>query len=388
MSTGFTILDNVTMLSGTFYIVVDDPTSMPPIDSIGSSRQNSNDPPRDIDWQIIPASNAQSKLGTYGGRIHGVTFLSYDGVPTTDAHTLLSLVRLYSSLNVSSPHSLSPPHRILFPRIPTFTDPRPQPDNETILRHRSSIGVTPQTLKAAYPSLAGPQFAEDFADFAGLVVPVLLDRVVIADRGAARRGGLPARVAPFTALRASEDWFESARGTLAEYFLGGLYEGQAAPAAGTYTVTYLSRQDGAEGDRLRASDHAALVEALRGLARTGVKVNIVDEKASWAERMRAIVQSTFVLSVFGEHLGDAMFMRRTPQSTLMEFFPPNEFNQDWETVVRSMGIQYFAWQGNQKYTGENLPPVAQSSAFDDVALDAEAVVRTITEEINRVAAER
>jgi hypothetical protein len=31
----------------------------------------------------------------------------------------------------------------------------------------------------------------------------------------------------------------------------------------------------------------------------------------------------------------------------MEFFPPNEFNQDWETVVRTMGIRYVAWQGNQ-----------------------------------------
>jgi len=157
--------------------------------------------------------------------------------------------------------------------------------------------MDPQTLKAAYPSLAGPQFAEDFNDFAGLVVPVLLDRVVIADRGAARRSEHPARLAPFTALRASEDWFESARRTLAEYFLGGEDEGVAAPAAGTHTVTYLSRQDGVEGDRLRASNHAALVEALRGLAGTGVKVNIVDENTSWAERMRAIVQSTVSLQM-------------------------------------------------------------------------------------------
>ena len=31
----------------------------------------------------------------------------------------------------------------------------------------------------------------------------------------------------------------------------------------------------------------------------------------------------------------------------MEIFPPNEFNRDWETVVRTMGIHYVAWQGNQ-----------------------------------------
>jgi hypothetical protein len=31
----------------------------------------------------------------------------------------------------------------------------------------------------------------------------------------------------------------------------------------------------------------------------------------------------------------------------MELFPPSEFNRDWETVVRTMGIRYVAWQGNQ-----------------------------------------
>ena len=40
-------------------------------------------------------------------------------------------------------------------------------------------------------------------------------------------------------------------------------------------------------------------------------------------------------------------MKRGPQSTLMEFFPPNVFNRDWETVVQSMGIRYIAWQDDQ-----------------------------------------
>ena len=40
-------------------------------------------------------------------------------------------------------------------------------------------------------------------------------------------------------------------------------------------------------------------------------------------------------------------MKRGPQSTLMECFPPNRFNRDWETVVHSMGIRYVAWQGSQ-----------------------------------------
>lgn len=71
---GFTILDNVTMLRGTFHIVTDDPTSMPSIETIGSSRANPNDPPRDIDWQILPAQAAPDKLGSFGGRY---AFLPY-----------------------------------------------------------------------------------------------------------------------------------------------------------------------------------------------------------------------------------------------------------------------------------------------------------------------
>ncbi|KAI9507577.1 hypothetical protein F5148DRAFT_1203591 [Russula earlei] len=389
---GFTILDNVTMLSGTFYIVVDDPRSMPPIQSIASSRANPNHPPRDIDWQILPVSSAPGKFGSFGGRIHGVTFISYDGPSMTDVHTFPSLVRLYSTLNVSSPQSLSPPNRIFFPGIFTFTDPRPDPDpdGDSLRRQRASIGVAPQTLKAAYPSLATAQFAEDFGDFASIGVPVLLDRVVLADRGAARRDGLPrgmsAWMRPFASLRVSKDWFEPVRRTLAEYFLCAEDESPAMPDAGTHTVTYLSRQDGVEGERLRAADHAALVEALQNLARTGVHVHVLDENVSWEVRMRAIVQSTIVLSVFGDHLADAMFMKRTPRSTVMEFFPPSEFNREWEVVMRSMGIRYVAWQGNRKYTIENLPMFSQSSSHEDFALDSHAVVRTITDTLNEVAA--
>jgi len=175
---GFTILDNVIMLDGTFYVIVDDPTSMPAIETIASPRVNEIDPPSHIDWQVFPARTALSEFGSYGGRIHGVTFVSCDGPSTTDSHTLLSLMRLYSTLNMSSPQSLSPPHRIIFPTISTFADLHPETADENIPRRRANIGVAPETLKAAYPSLVGAQFAEDFVDFVNISMPVLLDRVV------------------------------------------------------------------------------------------------------------------------------------------------------------------------------------------------------------------
>ncbi|KAH9073425.1 hypothetical protein EDB83DRAFT_2357191, partial [Lactarius deliciosus] len=82
-------------------------------------------------------------------------------------------------------------------------------------------------------------------------------------------------------------------------------------AAGRRTVTYLARQDGLEGKRLRAVDHAALLDDGR----------CVDEKASWTEHMRAVAQSSIVLSVFRDLVANAVFMKRGPQSALMEFFP-------------------------------------------------------------------
>ncbi|KAH9073608.1 hypothetical protein EDB83DRAFT_2358793, partial [Lactarius deliciosus] len=47
----------------------------------------------------------------------------------------------------------------------------------------------------------------------------------------------------------------------------------------------------------------------------------VDEKASWTERMRAVAQSSIVLSIFRDLVANAVFMKRGPQSALMEFFP-------------------------------------------------------------------
>lgn len=181
-------------------------------------------------------------------------------------------------------------------------DPRSETDDENIPRRRANIGVAPETLKAAYPSLVGAQFEEDFNDYVGIGMPVLLDRVVVSDRGAAQHAGLPQGVPawspPFTALRASEDWFEPVRRLSAQYFFGE-DEGAIADSPGTQTITYLSRQGGANGERLLASDHTKLLDRLQNLAKTGVRVNVLDENASWTERMRAIAQSTVSLECLG-----------------------------------------------------------------------------------------
>lgn len=191
----------------------------------------------------------------------------------------------------------------MFPALPIFSGPTPASDDESIPRIRSNIGVAPETLKAAYPTLVGAQFEHDFEDFIGIGMPVLLDRVVVSDRGAAQQSGLSPGMSawspPFTSLRASENWFGPVRRALAQVVLGedesAAPDGTATPTTVTHTVTYISRQDSADSERLLAEDHEALMEELENLARTGVNVFVIDEYSSWMERMRALAQSTVSL---------------------------------------------------------------------------------------------
>ena len=297
------MLDHVFMFNGTMIIVTDDPSSMPDTDAIGSSLTDRNQPPQEVDWQVLSHRDAASRLGPYGGRyafssdleclsssrvcrIHGVTYMSYDASSTSDAYTLLSLHRLYSTV---PSHNSTPPHRLFFPTISTFSDPAPDPDDDAVIRKRSNTGIHPYTLKAAYPTLSGALFSEDFADFSGLDIPMLLDRVVIADRAAAARYGSTADLwsGPFT-LSAPRDWFDGVQRNLARYFGEGEGKGD-----GKKEVTYLVRQGYAgSGARLRAEDHKALLEQLKNLQKSGYKVNVIDESSTWAQRMKAVVRST------------------------------------------------------------------------------------------------
>jgi len=181
----------------------------------------------------------------------------------------------------------------MLPAIPTFSDkPTDSDDDPTFIRSRSSLGVHPFLFKAAYPTLAGQLHLEDVDDFVTFSAPILIDRLVVADRGAAARyygargAELEPWMPPFIELNASSSWFEPVRQNLAKYF----GEGERAVEK-RVEVTYLARQSG-PGSRLVEDDHKALVEGLNKLEREGFKVNIVNDDADWTTRMRAVVAST------------------------------------------------------------------------------------------------
>lgn len=50
-----------------------------------------------------------------------------------------------------------------------------------------------------------------------------------------------------------------------------------------------------------------------------------------------------MLGVYSTDLLDGIFMKPSPQTTLMEFFPADTFARDEELVAHSRGVRYIAW---------------------------------------------
>ncbi|KAI0642757.1 hypothetical protein C8Q79DRAFT_917243 [Trametes meyenii] len=381
---GYSILDNVIAVNGTFFVVANDWTKVPKIGDIASSSLDATKPPRVQDWHILTTQDAAEMFGPYAAKIHGTSWLALGKAEAQDPYTLLSLFRTHASLtstassasytsstglhiiapstSPSDPSASAPaPLRLIFPHIPTFSSPNvpPGPGQDPKAhpppRDRAYIGVHPLLSKAILPSL-GVWYTEDWQDLADMHVPFLLERVVVADRGAAERGrshwvtessrtddlkkrvagqeGEPVWAASFIGLPANPSWWAPARAALLRYLhigdgssdgasasaskgssLWGLTKKQHTPKP---VVSYVSMQhepDGA-GARLAGADHERLVSGLRKLEQEGVlgEVHILIGNGSvpahqWEDRMSAIARSTIVLGPYGSHLADSVFMR-------------------------------------------------------------------------------
>ena len=299
-------------------------------------------------------------------RIHGTSWLTLDKAEAQDPYNLFSLFRTHASLASTSaasqhnllhrPHGLSTsspdaaavpaPLRMIFARVPTFSSPHiPPGEGEDEKAHpppreRAQTGLHPLLPKTVLPAL-GMWFEEDWADLADMHVPFVLERVVLADRGAAERGreqwaaaatsasagaaaGAPAWAAPFAGLHAPVGWWAPVRAALLRYL--GLPPDSAARSGaeahgfwgkkdvGKAVVTFVSMRDAptGAGARLAPGDEDRLVEGLRRLEREGVLggVHVVSgngsvtdpglgwearrraEAAVWTERMEAFARST------------------------------------------------------------------------------------------------
>ncbi|PCH35351.1 hypothetical protein WOLCODRAFT_139864 [Wolfiporia cocos MD-104 SS10] len=358
---GYTILDNVIVVNGTFFLVTDEPASLPELGLIASSAEDRTQPPREQDWQVLSTQEAAAKIDTFGGRITGTTWLALDPSSSQDPYTLFSLFRTHSTLaappldaqDQTSPAKMPAPMRLIFPNVPTFSSPHIPPDGDDIKKHpppriRSYNGIHPLLPKVALPTV-GIWYTEDWQDLIDSQAPWIFERVVIADRAAADRGrelwarrwtssrpssqelrkraegdewdvsgaedgeDVPAWAAPLVGLPAPTTWWAPVRASLLSY----LQVDERETKKGKPVVTYVSMQQepAGAGPRLLDVDDGALVAGLRGLERDGVlgAVHVVKGNGSvsgpeWADRMRAFAESSIVLGPYGHHLADSVFM--------------------------------------------------------------------------------
>ncbi|KAF7977347.1 hypothetical protein HWV62_4143 [Athelia sp. TMB] len=381
---GYTIIDNVITVNGTFFLVTDDPGSFPPLGSISSSAEDIEQPPRPEDWQIITTSEAK-KVGTFGASIPGVSWIGTDDDYSN--HTLFTFWRMYASLDPSVDSqgrtTLALPRRLIWPSITYFTEPWPDPPIEGFPRIRAKTGVDDQTAKAAFPFLM-QWYAEDWADFTKMRIPYVLERVLVADRSAAVRASnaLPAFSGPFEDLAPmSSYWWEPIRRIMAN-FVRAVDEHKGKPLPPV--VTYMVAQNKG-GVILRDQDHRTFEASLKKMGKQyGYEVNVIPSNAKWFERMSVLARTTVLVGTHGLHLADSYYMRRSPHTTLIEIFPDGEYVKDNALACHSIGTRYIAWSSNGKLPSDTLPTEELSENDGHtrtVSVDTTKIVQAIRDEI-------
>ncbi|THV02769.1 hypothetical protein K435DRAFT_652613 [Dendrothele bispora CBS 962.96] len=347
---GHTVLEHVVLFNGSVYIVTDTPEVFPNVNSIVYPRSKADK------WSIVSTQTAKDVLGGHGGIIHGVSWMSADSSPHNS--TLFELWSLHSQQKFREPIWPNYPQRLFLPVTSVFSDPDPDRNlvKEYWLRRvRSDTGFHPYTLKAVFPSLA-LLYKDDWDDYRNMEVPFVIERLVVVDNEVSSQTS-----DKFPLENLTPSWWEPIQRNMAKF----LDSDEPTPKNKRWgwkqrkTVTYIHRQDARMADskrgRLSDNSHEALVQALEKFASDyGVHVNFVsaldgDAKGgnNWAERMEAIVKSNVVLGVHGPHLLDAAYMKRSPETTVLEFFSPGTASPDTHAVIDALGMKYLPWWTNR-----------------------------------------
>jgi len=149
-------------------------------------------------------------------------------------------------------------------------------------------------------------------------------------------------------------------------------------------VTYIDRQNEAVGVRLREEDHSRLLNGLQSLEKLGYEVYVISsrmEETDWEERMMAIVQSTVILGASSSDLIDAAFLKPTPHTTVLEFFPDDTFTRDNEVIARSLRMKHVGWRAESRIDENNLPTVQELDPEESAVarINVDAVIETVKE---------
>ncbi|KAK6905727.1 hypothetical protein I203_106558 [Kwoniella mangroviensis CBS 8507] len=433
---GWTVFDQIYLFNGTWYIVTDNPSSIPLLRlmvSTGNEIWNDEESikgrePTEKDMRIIFPSEAKRLWGNSASLVSGVSFLVNDPSQFLDhyyhfaAELLVGLWRTYSSLdptiNAQGITHLPSPSRMVMPHVAAG-------------KWNDYAKMNSFLSRAIFPSMSY-EYQNDFLDRADTTRSFIFERVVFADRAAAFRGpefGKTWRTASeAVTLQASKYWWSPIRKNLIEFVGGGNAENDLAgdmglgmgldaepdvdlialeeeegalveekeemleklrkekqAKMGKPVITYVSRQEW--GRRmLKKESHESLVKELKELEKKyNWEVNIVSmDKLSRDEQIRLSARTTVMMGVHGNGLTHLLWMNnQNPRSTVIEFFFPGGFAEDYEFTCRALGIRHYGMWDDQAFTAPDTPQVAYPEGFqgNEIPLNGKVVADLIVQRL-------
>ncbi|KAF8193231.1 hypothetical protein K438DRAFT_1829329, partial [Mycena galopus ATCC 62051] len=294
---GFTVLDNIYLRNGTFYVVTDNGASFPPRNRLSLGRHNKSNTvkigegdtePTDGQLQFIIPDDVTRILGEHLTRIEGFSVIVYDHSQFMKhfyhwfGEIILGAWWVYSHivLLVTGSQTLPPLALPLALYSPcTYWSPYQLCHFISNDEWRDSL-----LMRAAFPGAAIEQ-APYWNNLQKIETTVVIKRVMLVSRISVHRH-------PFGWV-----WFKMIAGTMNAPVCASLWQNILAPGFTPNTlqdpsrlplVTYISRQG--SGHRLVAADHDALVAALKELEAEG----ICEVQVAAMERMSAMEQTELV----------------------------------------------------------------------------------------------
>ncbi|KIJ51251.1 hypothetical protein M422DRAFT_223717 [Sphaerobolus stellatus SS14] len=388
---GWTVFENLYLFNGTMFVVTDEPKKIPDIKLLTSSgawnvTTNTAVPPKereptDKDMQIITPRKAEEIFGSHASWMDGTSFIATDPHPFVHhyyhwcAEVFFGLWRTYSLLDPtidSNGHTnLTAPRRIMLPHV--------QHD-----QFRDRAGLTHWFTQAVFPAVSF-EFQQSWEDRAAMMRPFLLERAVLGDREATMHDSDVAFTRKTGAAlfgrgeRASPYWWSTIRNSFAQFV------GHDFSTENRKVITYVSRQTW-NRRKLKEADHNGLVTALRKLAdENDYELNIVSmEHLTRDEQIRLAARTTIMMGVHGNGLTALLWMKPSKRATVIEFFYPGGFAQDYGWTTRALGMKHYGFWGKEFFTAPQLPPRAYPEGFqgNEIPIYGDAVARLCHERLS------
>lgn len=108
------------------------------------------------------------------------------------------------------------------------------------------------------------------------------------------------------------------------------------------------------------------------------------DKLSRDEQIRLSARTTIMMGVHGNGLTHLLWMNsQNPRATVIEFFFPGGFAEDYEFTARALGIRHYGMWGKESFTAPDTPQVAYPEGFqgNEIPLSGKAVAELITQRL-------